>query len=559
MLLGAMLLQRLLGDTARLALLPHCTAVYRTVLQVHCGIEMPFLLVAKDNAGHKRSSGGDSFEIVVCNEAGAAVGSSRVVDRGTGTYECFYRWACVAAALLHGVFGRDLDRGVPGGCQGAPQGGCKGGCLVAANLQILNAPCPFSRWPCPSACRAPAPGLYKISVRGQQLGAEGGLADIRGSPFTVECADPWRQQPLAGGTPAKRAGATLSSLGSSLLVYGGDKSLAAACHAPAGEELWQWAPTAEADRPVARKCHAAAAAGGCLLVCGGQALEGESADLVDTRVLCSDGASWRWQPAGPEAQLHQRPDGTLLPTERNSHCAVALGSGSGGSSSLLIFGGEHQGQLLQELCLLRLSDTVGPVGSNSMWVGFEASCRVQGDELRAARGGREMLCCCAYPHAIQDPPKDLPAALLQAAPRWVEPAVDGELPCARKGAAAAASGDGIVVLFGGQAAGEQGEEIYLNDLHLLEVQSLSRVHCTQREASGAVPPPRAGAMLREHSAGRLLLYGGVGSGGKALGDAWLLDVATLTWERLYDGTPDTAGTQVGVLGWGCWERQAEVF
>jgi hypothetical protein len=65
--------------------------MYRTVLQVYCGIEMPFLLVAKDNAGHKRSSGGDSFKIFVSNEAGAALGSSRVVDRGTGIYECFYR------------------------------------------------------------------------------------------------------------------------------------------------------------------------------------------------------------------------------------------------------------------------------------------------------------------------------------------------------------------------------------------------------------------------------------------------------------------------------------
>ena len=62
-----------------------------------------------------------------------------------------------------------------------------------------------------------APGRYKISVRGQQLGAEGGLADIRGSPFTVECSDPWQQQPLAGAAPAKRAGATLSSLGGDLL------------------------------------------------------------------------------------------------------------------------------------------------------------------------------------------------------------------------------------------------------------------------------------------------------------------------------------------------------
>jgi hypothetical protein len=116
-------------------------------------------------------------------------------------------------------------------------------------------------------------------------------------------------------------------------------------------------------------------------VCGGQALEGEGADLADVRALRSDSASWRWQPAGPEAQLHQRPDGTLVPTERNGHCAVALGGSSSGSSScgggtLLIFGGEHQWQLLQELCLLRLWDTGGVVGSHSMRGGcFEWSWR----------------------------------------------------------------------------------------------------------------------------------------------------------------------------------------
>lgn len=64
---------------------PPCT-------QAFCGIEMPFLLVAKDTAGHKRTSGGDTFELTVEDEpTGTAVGSARVVDRGTGAYECFYR------------------------------------------------------------------------------------------------------------------------------------------------------------------------------------------------------------------------------------------------------------------------------------------------------------------------------------------------------------------------------------------------------------------------------------------------------------------------------------
>lgn len=62
------------------------------LLQVSCGIEMPFLLVAKDTSNHRRSSGGDVFEIAVESEAGVVVGSSRIVDRGNGLYECFYRW-----------------------------------------------------------------------------------------------------------------------------------------------------------------------------------------------------------------------------------------------------------------------------------------------------------------------------------------------------------------------------------------------------------------------------------------------------------------------------------
>lgn len=59
--------------------------------QVHCGLEMPLLLVARDTAGSKRTSGGDAFEVSLESEAGQAVGSARVVDRGTGVYECFYR------------------------------------------------------------------------------------------------------------------------------------------------------------------------------------------------------------------------------------------------------------------------------------------------------------------------------------------------------------------------------------------------------------------------------------------------------------------------------------
>lgn len=129
--------------------------------------------------------------------------------------------------------------------------------------------------------------------------------------------------------------------------------------------------------------------------------------------------------------------------------------------------------------------------------------------------------------------------------------MEGALPCARKGTAAAASDEAFVVLFGGCTTSEQGEDVYLNDLFLLEVAHATHgaapalVRCGQQEAAGGVPPPRAGALLQELSKGRMLLFGGTGNGGKPLGDAWMLDVATLIWECLYDGVADAPNLQVG--------------
>lgn len=128
--------------------------------------------------------------------------------------------------------------------------------------------------------------------------------------------------------------------------------------------------------------------------------------------------------------------------------------------------------------------------------------------------------------------------------------VEGALPSARKGVAAAASGHAFVVMFGGLTTSEEGEEVYLGDLFLLELITLgsaggtAAVRCAQQETAGPAPPARACALLQELGSGKMLLYGGTGAGGKPLGDAWLLDVATLTWECLYDGVPEAAGLPV---------------
>lgn len=205
-------------------------------------------------------------------------------------------------------------------------------------------------------------------MRGRQLGASeagaaGTMAPIRGSPFAIECCDPWQPVTVTGLAPAKRAGATLASLGSDLVLYGGDKSAAAVCHAACSSDdparPWQWSSVGEEARPPARRGHAVAPAGpGRLVVVGGQSLEGEPGDLMDVRILQSSGASfagasWAWLPAGPQPLPHVRPDGSAAPLERSAHCAAVLGG-----RTLLVFGGEYHGQLLQELCLLDLDAKV---------------------------------------------------------------------------------------------------------------------------------------------------------------------------------------------------------
>lgn len=373
-------------------------------------------------------------------------------------------------------------------------------------------------------------------MRGRQLGGDSSTVPIRGSPFAIEATDPWAQQTLAGVAPAQRAGATLTSLGSQLVLYGGDRSLAAICHAPAAgaaeQQAWEWQQTAEAERPTARKGHAAAqVAAGRLLVCGGTSLEGEPADLADVRLLHGSGNSWAWEAAvALQPQLHQRPDGSMAPTGRAGHCAAVLGS-----RMLVVFGGEHQGQLLQEMCLLDLASEVGLYEGSSLRFCATVQLKLPSWNWQCPAAPPP-----SYPCLSVAPP-------LPQSPCWMEPTVEGELPCARRGASAAASGE-FVVLFGGCSAIEQGEAVPLNDIYLLEVAGPSRVRCERQEAAGALPPPRSGALLQEHSGGRLLLYGGSDATGKPLGDAWLLDVASLTWECLYDAVPEAAGLPVGGRG-----------
>lgn len=169
----------------------------------------------------------------------------------------------------------------------------------------------------------------------------------------------------------------------------------------------------------------------------------------------------------------QHADGSRAP--RTEHALVALGEGE-----LLVFGGQREGQLLQEPCILVAGTKVG--GWRRVVVG---GCLMH-DAPRVAMGTglsrRVML------HPLQTHPQ-----------HWVEPAVRGEMPRARKGAAASASQGGrFVVLFGGAALGEGGEEEVLSDAHIFELEGGARpsLLCHPLAPAGELPQPRKGAMLQ---------------------------------------------------------------
>ena len=122
---------------------------------------------------------------------------------------------------------------------------------------------------------------------------------------------------------------------------------------------------------------------------------------------------------------------------------------------------------------------------------------------------------------------------------WMEPIIKGDVPEARKAAAAAASGNKIV-MFGGVIADSRGENATA-ELVIMEVTGPNSIHTAVNPpthgASGA-PQARSGATLTEYGAGKLFLYGGMDTFSKPLNDGWLLDVATLTWELVYLGASD---------------------
>eukprot|EP00877_Chromochloris_zofingiensis_P015255 jgi/Chrzof1/9984/Cz04g22250.t1 len=384
------------------------------------GVQISFLVQARDTLNDRRVSGGDHFTVRVVSTDGKYEGLAQITDLQDGQYEVSY---CV-----------------------------------------------------------PMPGSYQVHICHYKLGGSE-LVPIRGSPFTVHCTDPWVKHRVLGATPGKRKGATLVALQDELVLYGGDNTGVSVCNINAAD--WKWnSVTTSGDVPGHRGNHSAVVVRDQMVVFGGSSLA-DSSELADMYWLKKQlNGSWTWgcpNTHTPYVRHTGEEQATPMPVEaRCAHAAVAV------DADLYLFGGEHNSKLLQELCMVDTSD------------------------------------------------KQVAA--------WMEPIMKGDVPCARKSAAAAATLNTIVLL-GGTVMNEEEQPVVVDELVLLQVTGPNSITCTINPAvSGVKPAPRSGATLLEYSPGKLFLYGGVGSDGKLLNDAFILEVEAWSWSRVYYGHADLLGT-----------------
>lgn len=107
------------------------------------------------------------------------------------------------------------------------------------------------------------------------------------------------------------------------------------------------------------------------------------------------------------------------------------------------------------------------------------------------------------------------------------------------------------MIFGGTTISAEDQPVVLDELLVLDIECHNELTCTvnPNNISGPRPAARSGATLLEFAPGQLLLYGGVGADGKPLNDAFLLDVETLHWQQLYNGSPELVGPQGDSTDW----------
>lgn len=126
----------------------------------------------------------------------------------------------------------------------------------------------------------------------------------------------------------------------------------------------------------------------------------------------------------------------------------------------------------------------------------------------------------------QNPLRDL-VILDTATNSWTQPDVHGEGPAAREGHSAALIGHRLFI-FGGCGKTQEEEEIYYNDLYILDTTNLT---WTKAVTSGKPPSPRDSHTCSSWN-NKIIVVGGEDALGSYLSDVHVVDADTLVWEQI---------------------------
>ena len=202
------------------------------------GVELPFLIQAKDTCNANRTSGGDVFVIDIekVDDPKAPKGMSRPVDLDNGMHEIYYS--------------------------------------------------------------VPSAGKYRINIGYDDPDEVVEIIPIRGSPFYMEFADPWTYQRTTGVAPAMpnkghKGPTRITSVSSEKVVLfsGADEDVAVL---NTGAEGWTWDHADPQGQPEARWGHGQAGYDGKMVVFGGTALpSGEQCN--DLSIFTVEGTKGSWK------------------------------------------------------------------------------------------------------------------------------------------------------------------------------------------------------------------------------------------------------------------------
>ena len=196
------------------------------------GVEIPFLILAKDTCNAKRTSGGDEFIVEVSKEGDprAPKGTVRLVDQDNGIHEVYYS--------------------------------------------------------------VPTAGRYRIDIGYDDLGEPQEIIPIRGSPFFMDFEDPWTYQRVSGAAPVKRKWSQITSLSAEkVALWGGSDDPVGVLNTKSNG--WTWETADATGQPAPRKDYGQTGAAGKMIVFGGTTLAGEESDELMTFTIDGDNASWK--------------------------------------------------------------------------------------------------------------------------------------------------------------------------------------------------------------------------------------------------------------------------